>query len=199
MSDKAREELAGVLAEHEYLYPDSFCGCGHAMRQPWREFSVHVADALLASPAMARLLAEVRAEAEARHRDLTRRLGFGDNITEPQADNDTIVAWFEQQGHDASEWVESQRWRDACHEKGHPDDEDCFECDPMFAYDRGKRDGAAEALREAADEIGEGDGISRFIGMDSLPEAVRAEKRAQKWLRDRADQIVGSSERGGDA
>lgn len=48
---------------------------------------------------------------------------------------------------------------------------------------------AATAVREAAEEIGEGDGISRFIGMDPLPAAVRAEKRAQAWLRDRARRI----------
>jgi hypothetical protein len=51
-----------------------------------------------------------------------------------------------------------------------------------------EREAAAweRALREAADDIGEGDGISRFIGMDDLAAAVRAEKRAQQWLRDRA-------------
>lgn len=47
----------------------------------------------------------------------------------------------------------------------------------------------AKALREAAQAIGEGDGISTFIGMDPLDAAVRAEKRAQAWLRERADRI----------
>lgn len=47
----------------------------------------------------------------------------------------------------------------------------------------------AQALREAARDLGECDGISRSIGMDPLPAAVRAEKRAQSWLRERADRI----------
>jgi len=47
---------------------------------------------------------------------------------------------------------------------------------------------AAQTLRDAAESIGE-DGISRFIGMDPLPAAVRAEKRAQVWLHARADRI----------
>jgi hypothetical protein len=64
------------------------------------------------------------------------RLGFGDNITEPMADNDTIVAWFEQQSRDASEWQESQLWRNDCYAAGHPDDEDCYECDPRLRLER---------------------------------------------------------------
>lgn len=91
-------------------------------------------------------LAEVEAErdaARATHRDLVSRLGFGDNITEPMADNDTIVAWFEQQGRDASEWVESQLWRNDCYAMGHPQDDDCHECDPRLAL--------IEAREEIAD------------------------------------------------
>lgn len=83
-------------------------------------------------------LDEARAEVERLrevHRDLTRRLGFGDNITEPQADNDTIVAWYEQQGREADEWRESQRWRDDCALAGHPDDEECPEHDPDLLLD----------------------------------------------------------------
>lgn len=37
------------------------------------------------------------------HRDLTSRLGFGDGITEPMADNDTIVEFIEQLLMEASE------------------------------------------------------------------------------------------------
>lgn len=37
------------------------------------------------------------------HRDLTSRLGFGDGITEPMADNDTIVEFVEQLLMEASE------------------------------------------------------------------------------------------------
>ena len=72
-----------------------------------------------------------RAEAaEARLRDLTRRLEFGDGVTEPQAPNDVIVAWVDRLDAEAREWQESQRWRDECHAAGHPDDEDCWEHDP---------------------------------------------------------------------
>jgi hypothetical protein len=65
--------------------------------------------------------------------------------------------------------------------------------------EQARQEGAREALRAAADEIGEGDGISRFIGMDDLPAAIRAEKRAQQWLRDRAERAAtpGSGTAGG--
>ncbi|UIU47026.1 hypothetical protein [Microcystis phage MinS1] len=69
-------------------------------------------------------------EAAKRLQDLTRRLGFGDGITEPQADNDTIVAWFKEQSRDAAEWREHELWRDDCYLAGHPQDEDCDDCGP---------------------------------------------------------------------
>ena len=72
------------------------------------------------------------ASVEREHRDLVSRLGFGDNISEPMADNDTIVAWFEQQSRDANEWQESQLWRNDCYVAGHPQDDDCHECDPAL-------------------------------------------------------------------
>lgn len=64
------------------------------------------------------------------HRDLTSRLGFGDGVTEPMADNDTIVKWFEEQGRLANEWVEHELWRNDCCAAGHPDDEDCDDHGP---------------------------------------------------------------------
>lgn len=64
------------------------------------------------------------------HRDLVSRLGFGDNRTEPMADNDTIVRYWDEINGEAAEWRESQRWRNDCLVAGHPDDEDCWECDP---------------------------------------------------------------------
>lgn len=70
--------------------------------------------------------------AERRLRDLVSRLGFGDNITEPMASNDTIVDWYDEQASEAAEWRESQRWRDDCYAAGHPDDEDCREHDPTL-------------------------------------------------------------------
>lgn len=93
------------------------------------------------------------AEAEQRHRDLVSRLGFGDNITEPMADNDTIVAWFDQQGAEAIEWRESQAWRIDCELAGHPQDDDCRECDPAFAEQRGARR-VVEAVEEYGDIAG---------------------------------------------
>lgn len=72
----------------------------------------------------------IKAEAQAVHRDLTRRLGFGDDITEPMADNNTIVAWFDQQGRDAAEWREHERFRDECLIAGHDPLNDCDEHGP---------------------------------------------------------------------
>lgn len=80
-------------------------------------------------------LATALAAAEGRHRDLVSRLGFGDNITEPMADNDTIVRWVEEQAGEAAEWWESQRWQTDCYLAGHPDDEDCPEHDPALRLD----------------------------------------------------------------
>lgn len=79
------------------------------------------------------------------HRDLTRRLGFGDNITEPMADNDTIVAWFQERGREADEWRESQRWRDDCALAGHDPLNDCPSCDPMLRL-TAERDAAREMV-----------------------------------------------------
>ncbi len=69
---------------------------------------------------------------EDRLRDLVSRLGFGDGVTEPMADNDTIVTWVDQRLLEAAEWRESQRWRDDCETAGHPNDEDCPEHDPAM-------------------------------------------------------------------
>src|SRR4249919_3315242 len=74
-------------------------------------------------PEMVHLLDELEA-AESTHRDLTSRLGFGGNKTEPMADNDTIINWYMERLNEASEWAESQSWRLACMDAGHPDDED---------------------------------------------------------------------------
>jgi len=87
--------------------------------------------------------------AEAAHRGLVSRLGFGDNISEPMADNDTIVEWFEERGREASEWVESRAWRNDCHLAGHPDGEDCFEHDPALKL-RGRISRVADAYARSA-------------------------------------------------
>lgn len=57
----ARDELAAVLAEHPDATDRSAhdgCWCGDP-----REYTLHVADALLASPALARVIREAKAEA----------------------------------------------------------------------------------------------------------------------------------------
>ena len=66
-------------------------------------------------------------------RHVTKSLGYGDGVTEPQIGHVEFVAECERQFSEASEWRESQRWRDECHEAGHPDDEDCYEHDPVLA------------------------------------------------------------------
>ena len=66
-------------------------------------------------------------------RHVTTALGYGDGITEPQIGHRDFVAECERQFSEASEWRESQRWRDECHDAGHPDDEDCYEHDPVLA------------------------------------------------------------------
>lgn len=51
------------------------------------------------------------------HRDLTSRLGFGDGITEPMADNDTIVEFFDQRLMEASEHNECAVTCEPCGER----------------------------------------------------------------------------------
>lgn len=65
-------------------------------------------------------------------RHVTKSLGYGDGVTEPQIEHRDFVAECERQFAEASEWRESQRWRDECHDAGHPDDEDCYEHDPAL-------------------------------------------------------------------
>ena len=77
------------------------------------------------------LVAEVRS-LRANWRMVTTALGYGDGITEPQIEHRDFVAECERQFAEASEWRESQRWRDECHDAGHPDDEDCYEHDPAL-------------------------------------------------------------------
>lgn len=164
----ATETLAEVRltdAEVDYLYP----------RWQQRVSFTHL------TAAVARILAarivQARAGEEA-HRDLVRRLGFGDNITEPMADNDTIVAWFEQQSRDANEWQESQLWRNDCYEAGHPDDEDCYEHDPALRLERAEARAGEGALRErVAAVLADGD-HDAFCDQDDECECWRRRIRA---------------------
>lgn len=62
--------------------------------------------------------AEARAEAaEAEQRDLVSRLGFGDGVTEPMADNDTIVEFVDQVLMEASEHRECPVICEPCGER----------------------------------------------------------------------------------
>ena len=140
-------EIKGLLYAHRegaltcYDHPEHYCcACGEHMALGYTE---HLA---------AVLAARESAAATRARRSLVSRLGFGDGITEPMADDDTIVAWFDERCAEASEWRESQRWRDECASAGHSDDEDCHEHDPQFAATRARAEGAAAALRQAADD-----------------------------------------------
>lgn len=91
-------------------------------------------------------------------RHVTKSLGYGDGVTEPQIGHVEFVAECERQFSEASEWRESQRWRDECHDAGHPDDEDCYEHDPaLVLVTLRARLAAVEAL------IGEADVTSEFL------------------------------------
>lgn len=91
-----------------------------------------------------------RDAAEGALSDLVSRLGFGDNVTEPMADNDTVVRWVDEQVTEASEWRESQSWRNDCVLAGHPDNEDCYEHDPAR-----RLEAAESALRDARAALSE--------------------------------------------
>lgn len=138
-------------------------------RQGWREVA---ARGLGVKPTtVLALLDELEAaererdEEAAVHRDLTRRLGFGDGITEPMADNDTIIDWWHEIESEAAGWRESQQWRNECAAAGHPQDEDCDEHDPALRLDA--RAEAAEAklakVREVADALHKSAEVVRSI------------------------------------
>ena len=63
------------------------------------------------------LVAEVRS-LRANWRMVTTALGYGDGITEPQIEHRDFVAECERQFAEASEWRESQRWRDGLASSG---------------------------------------------------------------------------------
>jgi len=111
------------------------------------------------------LVAEVRS-LRANWRMVTTALGYGDGITEPQIEHRDFVAECERQFAEASEWRESQRWRDECHEAGHPDDEDCYEHDPVLAL-------VALRAKVAAVE-------ARVVEWEALRDRLRAQTPARK-------------------
>lgn len=99
------------------------------------------------------LVAEV-VTLRANWRAVTTALGYGDGITEPQIGHAEFIAECEREFSEASEWRESQRWRDECHEAGHPDDEDCYEHDPaLVLVTLRARLAAVEALAEKRDVL----------------------------------------------
>ena len=99
------------------------------------------------------LVAEVRS-LRANWRMVTTALGYGDGITEPQIEHRDFVAECERQFAEASEWRESQRWRDECHDAGHPDDEDCYEHDPaLVLLTLRAKVSAVQALAEKRDVL----------------------------------------------
>ncbi|HET7327866.1 MAG TPA: hypothetical protein VFJ14_11350 [Nocardioidaceae bacterium] len=149
--------------------PVGFTGCDHI------EGYHHALSDLRAAVEDSGALARIRAEAETTHRDLTSRLGFGDNITERQADNDTIVAWFEEQSRDAKEWQESQLWRDDCYLAGHPEDEDCPEHDPILLAEQRGAARVKAAVESLIDQWPVGDnGQDYRRAVTQCAQAVRA-------------------------
>jgi len=94
--------------------------------------------------ALAPLLAAREDAAKAEHRDLVSRLGFGDGITEPMADNDTVIRHIEE---------ERDRLRDYddLHHNGCP--EDC----PEFTEERDWGDKCLEHNRQPDTEPEEGE------------------------------------------
>jgi hypothetical protein len=124
------------------------------------------------------LIAEVRS-LRANWRMVTTALGYGDGITEPQIEHRDFVAECERQFAEASEWRESQRWRDECHEAGHPDDEDCYEHDPVLALVALRaRLAAVEALADQWADRKRSDGMSGNAWIGITLAGVAADLRA---------------------
>ena len=129
--DPDREVVLDVLARHRVNYHSRNIGGGKPSTRRytscdgcdwqggWHDeagWEVHLADVLFAART---------ADAAARLRDLTHRLGFGDGITEPMADNDTIVRRLYDEQRDADEWREHQRWLNDCAQAGCDPTQDC--------------------------------------------------------------------------
>ncbi len=112
-------------------------------------------------------------------RMVTTALGYGDGITEPQIEHQDFVAECERQFAEASEWRESQRWRDECHEAGHPDDEDCYEHDPVLALVALRAKVAAvEAVADALTTAAKIERLGERADVGELIEAIRDDLRA---------------------
>ena len=112
-------------------------------------------------------------------RHVTKSLGYGDGVTEPQIGHVEFVAECERQFSEASEWRESQRWRDECHDAGHPDDEDCYEHDPVLALVALRAKVAAvEALADQWADRKRSDGMSGNAWIGITLAGVAADLRA---------------------
>lgn len=149
-----RNETVVIAYQHDsacdWVTNNSWCNCGldEAYEKAIKDEAVKYAHMLVEQRDEATERAEV---AERVHRDLTSRLGFGDGITEPQADNDTIVGWFEEQGREAGEWREHESWRNTCAELGCPEDADCFDHDPHLQVENYRV--RAEAAERRVEEL----------------------------------------------
>lgn len=113
-----REALRDVLAH----WP---IGSGYYSTSVDLAEAAEMADAVLAYFADPEHGLTVETGADERLRDLTSRLGFGDGVTEPQADNDTIIDFVNEQGREAAEWREHQSWLNDCAAAGCDPLEDC--------------------------------------------------------------------------
>ncbi len=112
-------------------------------------------------------------------RHVTKSLGYGDGVTEPQIGHVEFVAECERQFSEASEWRESQRWRDECHDAGHPDDEDCYEHDPaLVLLTLRAKVAAAEALADQWADRKRSDGMSGNAWIGITLAGVAADLRA---------------------
>ena len=108
-------------------------------------------------------------------RHVTKSLGYGDGVTEPQIGHVEFVAECERQFSEASEWRESQRWRDECHDAGHPDDEDCYEHDPaLVLLTLRAKVAAVEALVNNGQTVGwiERDGDVAWVAANQIRAAL---------------------------
>ena len=143
----AREDVPALVAEVRRLTVEA------ATQREWFEAADAAAERRL-DQSIAWMERAESAEAEVGTLRANWSLGYGDGVTEPQIGHVEFVAECERQFSEASEWRESQRWRDECHDAGHPDDEDCYEHDPaLVLLTLRAKVSAVQALAEKRDVL----------------------------------------------
>lgn len=149
---------------------------------------------------------EVKLTSEERLRDLLGRIGFGDGVTEPMADNDTVVEFIEAAVMDQSEHLECPSVCELCGER--LADKPCQHCGgcganvalstAALAYAECEWCAGAGKVHEGCRELSYGDLAARLADAEARAEVAeakiaRVEALTDDWDEKRRPGMVGIS------